>query len=246
MADTANAAPCEEPGYRQFDFWLGEWEVRGPGGEVVGRNTISRAVSGCGLREEWRGVRGLLGTSLSTWSPTRGSWHQTWIDSAGTLLLLDGGLQGGSVMVLEGEAPLPGEASTLRHRISWSVVDGDPDHVRQHWETSHGRPSVGDRVRRPLPPIAPAGAGRRAIARFPRRGGAARLLLGWGGSAASCATPPMRCRSATSGCSGWASRHQRWAMRWSAWRSPSPSWRWAAARAIWVSCSPPSPSRASS
>ncbi len=136
MADPANEAACEEAGYRQFDFWLGEWDVHSPAGELVGRNTISRVVSGCGLREEWRGVRGLRGTSLSTWSPLRRSWHQTWIDSSGTLLLLDGGLRERGVMVLEGEAPLPGEQTTVRHRISWSVVDGDPDHVRQHWETS--------------------------------------------------------------------------------------------------------------
>jgi hypothetical protein len=135
MADDAAERPCRDSGYRQFDFWLGEWEVRSPAGELAGHNTISATMGGCGLREEWRGARGLLGTSLSTWSPPSRSWHQTWIDSSGTLLLLDGGLQDGA-MVLEGEAPLRGAEQTLRHRISWSVVDADPDHVRQHWQTS--------------------------------------------------------------------------------------------------------------
>ena len=135
MADEASENPCRDPGSRQFDFWLGEWDVHGPAGELVGRNTISAVVNGCGLREEWRGVRGLVGTSLSTWSAQRRSWHQTWIDSSGTLLLLDGGLRD-DAMVLEGVAPLPDGQATLRHRISWSLVDADPDHVRQHWETS--------------------------------------------------------------------------------------------------------------
>jgi len=128
--------PCAADEHRQFDFWLGAWEVRTPSGELAGHNSISRIAGSCGLREEWRGVRGLLGTSLNTYSEARGAWHQTWIDSSGTLLLLDGGLRDGT-MVLEGEAPLPGAGTgTLRHRISWTVVDGDPDHVRQHWETS--------------------------------------------------------------------------------------------------------------
>lgn len=137
MADEeARRAPCSEPEHRQFDFWLGDWEVRTPSGDLAGHNTISRVAEGCGLREEWRGVRGLVGTSLNTYSAARQAWHQTWIDSSGTLLLLDGGLRDGA-MVLQGEAPLPGAAEgILRHRISWSVVDGDVDHVRQHWETS--------------------------------------------------------------------------------------------------------------
>jgi hypothetical protein len=127
---------CSSPEHRQFDFWLGEWEVRTPRGDVAGRNTIQRVVGGCGLREDWRGARGMIGTSLNTYSEARGEWHQTWIDSSGTLLLLDGGIQDGA-MVLEGEAPLGGgHGASLRHRITWSVVDGDPDHVRQHWETS--------------------------------------------------------------------------------------------------------------
>lgn len=40
-------------------------------------------------------------------------------------------------MVLDGRAPdddNPGR--DLFKRISWSVVDGDPDRVRQHWQTS--------------------------------------------------------------------------------------------------------------
>lgn len=129
-------APCGAPECGQFDFWLGRWKVHGPDGRLVGHNRITRTVGGCGLREEWRGLRGLRGTSLNAWSPERGAWHQTWIDSAGTVLLLDGGIRDGA-MVLEGSVPAaaPNEPAT-RHRISWSLIDGDPDRVRQLWETS--------------------------------------------------------------------------------------------------------------
>lgn len=127
-------APCTAPECRQFDFWLGSWEVTDPEGQVVGHNRITRAVGGCGLREQWRGVRGLLGTSLNAWSAVRGAWHQTWIDSSGTVLLLDGGLRDGT-MVLEGRMPSP-DGAVQRHRISWSQIGGDPDLVRQLWETS--------------------------------------------------------------------------------------------------------------
>jgi hypothetical protein len=127
---------CDEPQRREFDFWLGEWDVHDPDGNLAGRNRIVALFDGCGLREAWEGASGFRGTSLNAWSPQTGRWHQTWMDSSGLLLRLDGGLQDG-VMVLEGEAPLPGQgARVLHHRISWSRPEGDPDRLRQHWEVS--------------------------------------------------------------------------------------------------------------
>jgi hypothetical protein len=32
--------PCSAPEHRQFDFWLGEWQVTGPSGKVAGTNSI--------------------------------------------------------------------------------------------------------------------------------------------------------------------------------------------------------------
>jgi hypothetical protein len=137
MSEDARAAPpCSAPAHRQFDFWAGEWEVRDPEGAVVGRNRITHLFGGCALREEWEGASGFQGTSLNVHDAARGGWHQTWVDAAGSLLLLDGGLRDGT-MVLEGTAPAreaPGQQT--RHRISWSLLDGDPDRLRQRWEAS--------------------------------------------------------------------------------------------------------------
>jgi hypothetical protein len=52
------------------------------------------------------------------------------------LLVLEGGLQA-DAMVLEGRSGSPTEPTvTVRHRISWTLIDGDPDRLRQHWEFS--------------------------------------------------------------------------------------------------------------
>lgn len=115
--------------HRQFDFWLGEWEVRDPGGTLVGRNRIARLFGDIGLQENWKGASGLHGASYTVFVSERDRWHQTWVDSSGALLLLEGGMRDGS-MVLEGTT------ASVRHRISWSIIDGGPDRVRQHWETS--------------------------------------------------------------------------------------------------------------
>jgi hypothetical protein len=121
--------PCAAEARHAFDFWIGAWEVRGPAGRLAGHNEITALFDGCALREEWTGVSGHRGTSLNTIHPDTGRWHQTWVDAEGQLLLLDGGLVDGA-MVMEGES------GGLRHRISWSVTDGDDDQLRQHWETS--------------------------------------------------------------------------------------------------------------
>lgn len=125
------AAPCNSAEYRQFDFWLGEWEVSNPGGDVVGTNTITTVSDGCGLREQWEGAGGGVGESLNAYDRRTGSWHQTWVGGQGLVLRLDGGLRDGA-MVLEGE--LIGEEGVVLQRITWTPSsDGS---VRQHWETS--------------------------------------------------------------------------------------------------------------
>ncbi|HEX4472210.1 MAG TPA: hypothetical protein VH085_09590 [Nocardioides sp.] len=116
---------------RDFDFWVGDWDVYGPQGRQVGRNTIALLFDGGALSEHWRGDGGVEGHSLNAYDPSAERWHQTWVDSTGGLLLLDGGLADGS-MVLEGAAPGQGGALE-RQRITWTPEDAG---VRQHWESS--------------------------------------------------------------------------------------------------------------
>jgi hypothetical protein len=125
---------CTRAEHRQFDFWLGEWNVTLPNGRPAGTNHIHSINAGCGLREEWKGAGGSTGTSLNAFDPTSGRWHQTWIGSDGTLLLLDGALRDGA-MELSGVTTGANGAKTL-HRIRWTPLGGTPAAVRQLWESS--------------------------------------------------------------------------------------------------------------
>jgi len=109
-----------------FDFWVGEWEVTDPEGNPVGENSITSLAGTGAVAEHWHGASGVEGWSLSSWDAARGCWHQTWVDSSGGVLLLDGGLR-------EGAMVLSGEAEGELQRISWTPGDG---RVRQHWEVS--------------------------------------------------------------------------------------------------------------
>jgi hypothetical protein len=123
--------PCAGGEYRQFDFWLGSWEVKTSDGNVAGTNAIDSILNGCVLREQWWGARGMTGTSFNTYDPHAGTWHQTWVDDQGGFLLLSGALEEGA-MVLRGE--MLDDEGLVTHRITWTpVADGQ---VRQLWEAS--------------------------------------------------------------------------------------------------------------
>ena len=132
FAQDTPPAPCATPEHRQFDFWIGRWEVSDADGEVVGHNRVESVYSGCGLREEWTSANGWQGGSLNLYDQLRGRWHQTWIDQSGRLLLLDGGLDGHD-MVLSGRTP-SSDGGDVLHEIRWTPL-GD-GRVRQHWRTS--------------------------------------------------------------------------------------------------------------
>jgi hypothetical protein len=125
-----------------FDFWIGDWDVFGPLGKQVGSNSITRLFGeGAGngmLHEHWHGNGGVEGRSLNAYDESRDCWHQTWMDSTGGVLLLDGGLVVGGpkdgAMVMEGRAPSTEDPAVMDvQRITWSR---EGDDVRQVWETS--------------------------------------------------------------------------------------------------------------
>lgn len=130
----ARPAPCSAPEYHQFDFWIGNWDVYDPTGKTLqGTNEITRPLGDCVLQEHWAGSQGGKGQSFNVYDATRKLWHQTWIDDHGGLLLLDGGLVDGK-MVLSGEKPAHGKQPAHIDRITWEPLAGGD--VRQLWETS--------------------------------------------------------------------------------------------------------------
>ena len=133
MAQDAPAQnPCTADEYRQFDFWLGDWEVQNPQGQVVGENTITSRLNGCMLTEEWESVRGGQGFSINYYDNVKGTWTQTYRDSTGNIAQwpdLVGGIQDGK-MVLES---VPGAEPMAR----WIWTPVEKDKVRQMAEVSN-------------------------------------------------------------------------------------------------------------
>jgi len=127
--------PCSAAEYRQFDFWLGEWNVFNPDGKPAGQSRIEQISGGCAILENWSSGGGAFtGKSLNIYDRNDKQWHQSWVDSSGGRLELTGSFADRK-MVLEGVAlnqPKPGDKTI--QRITWTA---NPDtSVRQLWESS--------------------------------------------------------------------------------------------------------------
>jgi hypothetical protein len=128
----ARVLPCESSAVaRQFDFWLGRWEVRLPNGTLAGYDTITKRDGGCTIHEQWDGYSGASGTSLSFYLPSREQWRQVWVGSGATLIDMTGGLIDGE-MRLEGTIEYVDQNRVAAFRGTWAVAaDG---RVRQRLE----------------------------------------------------------------------------------------------------------------
>ncbi len=122
--------PCRAGPHRDFDFWVGEWEVENPAGDLVGTNIIRSELDGCLVAENWTGSGGGRGRSLNMYDASTGKWYQAWIDIFAQHLRLEGGLMNGEMVLSGDRQALSGVG--LTDQISWTPTSADQ--VRQFWE----------------------------------------------------------------------------------------------------------------
>jgi hypothetical protein len=138
-ATNAQSAACASLEHRQFDFWVGEWDVfdyiSGQKGASAGTNLITKEFNSCVIQEHWTGSQGGRGGSFNTYQPFEKKWHQVWVDDGGTFLHLTGEFKDGA-MVLAGDHPGQNPGVRVTERITWNLVNNDPDQVRQLWQQS--------------------------------------------------------------------------------------------------------------
>lgn len=90
---------CDSPEAREFDFWIGNWNIRqkilrqdGSWLELYAKTSVSPALDGCILIEHWEGnvqffwegmqsVEAMKGLSVRSYDPNTGKWFIYWMDS---------------------------------------------------------------------------------------------------------------------------------------------------------------------
>ncbi len=122
----------DEPAFRQFDFWVGEWDVyNNANGNLAGRNRIESRENGCVLVENWTSSSGGTGMSMNFYDSLTENWRQVWIASAYSIDIL-GGLNQEGAMVLEGQIHNYRSSKSFDFRGTWTPNDDGT--VRQFFE----------------------------------------------------------------------------------------------------------------
>lgn len=135
---------CSSPEHRQFDFWLGTWDlavhVRTSATVDVwthakGTQRIEAILGGCAIQESFTADgpgEPWAGHSYSMWQPAAGKWRQTWVDDQGSYIALTGGVEQG-VMTLYGE-PRDKGGKPAQMRMQFLAVT--PTSLRWEWQQS--------------------------------------------------------------------------------------------------------------
>ncbi|MGK7295615.1 MAG: hypothetical protein ACNS61_07310 [Candidatus Wenzhouxiangella sp. M2_3B_020] len=127
-ACTTDASP-----YRDFDFWVGDWEVFDPESDrKLGENTITLREKGCLIVERWNGARGGTGMSMNFYDPLKKAWRQVWQSPWGFIDYTGGADEQGR-MVLEGTIHSNARGTSSDFRGRWTPND-DGTVLQEFWQ----------------------------------------------------------------------------------------------------------------
>lgn len=139
LSQNSSAKPCSSPAFRQFDFWIGEWEAYNTNGKKAGDSKIELILDSCTIVENWTSatlVSGLryAGKSYNMYNITTGKWQQYYVDNAGTITEYFNGHYESGKMILE-------TANTKQQDGTYKILkmtfyNLSPDKIRQHSESS--------------------------------------------------------------------------------------------------------------
>ncbi len=135
----AQQKPCSAPAYRQFDFWIGEWEAFAKDGQKAGDSKISVILDSCIILEEWtsatvsQGIR-YAGKSFNTYNSLTRQWQQTWVDNVGgSNEYLEGKAGNNSIVFRSTPFRFSKDTMAIRQLSFYKLSENK---VRQHGEIS--------------------------------------------------------------------------------------------------------------
>jgi tetratricopeptide (TPR) repeat protein len=131
-----NLKPCVgTPENRQFDFWLGEWNVETTqGGVPAGQSKIELILGDCVIQENWQSDGNpYSGKSYNVYNAALKRWEQFWVDNSAGNIFFYGGLKDGVMDYWTDELPQPGGPPLKRHL---QFIKLSPDKVRQYSQGS--------------------------------------------------------------------------------------------------------------
>jgi tetratricopeptide (TPR) repeat protein len=127
-----NQAPCDYTAEnRQFDFWVGDWDVVSTQASTpAGLSHIERTIGNCVIWENWTSIGnpGYTGKSYNIYNANFKRWEQFWVDSQGGMIHFYGNLDHSIMDFYTDEIPQPDGTKLKRHLQFFNL---GPDKVRQ-------------------------------------------------------------------------------------------------------------------
>ena len=124
-----NCACCSS-NHKNFDFWVGDWEVFNAEGVKIGENLVEKLEDNCIVSENWTGVNGNSGKSFNYYQPIDSTWNQLWISNTGNILKLKGHAEIDKMILLSDLQQ--NEKGSFFNRITWTKNNDGT--VTQLWE----------------------------------------------------------------------------------------------------------------
>jgi len=123
-ASTTRSSSCVTPEFRQFDFWLGAWDVFDVDKPqtAIAHARITQILDGCVILEDYAQTDGLHGQSFNIYDATAGVWRQSWVTNRGQFLLLEGKRKEDGMAFTGSDRTSSGEQRQVR--ATWQPVQG--------------------------------------------------------------------------------------------------------------------------
>lgn len=132
--------PCRDttknPEFRQFDFWVGEWDVFS-GNQKVGDSSVQLILKDCVVFENWTSKLGREGKSFNKYDPANKYWQQYWVADNGSTTVYTGNLQNGE-MRYHAEQPMA-NGGKMMQKLTFSRVAVDKVRQFQQFSTDGGK-----------------------------------------------------------------------------------------------------------
>ncbi|NVK53459.1 MAG: hypothetical protein HWD85_11040 [Flavobacteriaceae bacterium] len=91
QSQNSKRIPCSTKEYKQFDFWVGNWNVYNTKNKLIGTNKVVKMPNACAIQENWSSTSSpSKGTSYNYYNAKDKTWNQLWIDNSGGSLVLKG------------------------------------------------------------------------------------------------------------------------------------------------------------
>jgi tetratricopeptide (TPR) repeat protein len=125
-----NANPCGDAEFKEFDFWVGDWDVASAADGIHrGSSHISKEMNGCVVWENWTSAGSpYFGKSYNTWNPNLKRWEQYWVDISAGVMFFHGNLKENVMDYWTDDVPQATGGTLLRHLQFFNL---GPDKVRQ-------------------------------------------------------------------------------------------------------------------